>query len=408
MTPKPVSRRDGPRHSAAKITGVETFHTWGGYRDWSFVRVDTDQGVHGWGEATLEGQEDVVEVAIRQMGLQLIGHDPLASELAWQRLFRHRFWRGGAVLQSAISALDQALWDIRGKLLGAPVYRLLGGPTRERVRLYVHVGIYHPDGILEDASKAVDAGYTAVKTGSWQQAVRTREPAYLDAVRERLGALRDLVGPDIDILYDNHGRSRPDQAIRLLQAAAPYKLHFFEEPIPPEGQALTAPVTAEARRLGISLATGERLYNRWEFLPLLAGQLIDIAQPDLCHVGGITEAWKVAVLADTYRVGIAPHNPQGPISTAAAAHLAMAIPNFDILEYGPDQEEAKTGHDARGRREEVVIEPWPVVDGHLEVPDRPGLGVELDEASLRRHKPHRPMGPGYVGPLEADGAISDI
>lgn len=379
-----------------KVRSIETFATWGGLRNWVFVRVVTDEGLYGWGEGTVEGKEETVRAAIHELGQMLIGRDALASETAWQVLYRHGFWRGGVILNSALAALDQALWDLRGKALGVPVYRLLGGPTRQRVRLYTHVGIYDPETLLAEADVARATGFTAVKTGAWAGDLHLPDHQLVAVHARRIEALREHLGPEVDIMFDNHGRSRPDQAILLLRALAPYRLFFFEEPTTPDAPDAIAPVSAAARSLGVSLAAGERLYSRWEARPLLERRLVDILQPDLCHAGGLTECLKIAALADTYQVVLAPHNPQGPVSTAAAAHLALAIPNFLILEYVPSQP----------YRDRLLCEPWPVRDGWLEVPDRPGLGVDLDPAALTANPP-RPVGVPR-GAWAADGGVADV
>lgn len=322
----------GPR-----VRTIETFATWGGLRNWVFVRVTTEDGLYGWGEATVEGKEATVRAAIQELGQALLGRDALASETNWQVLYRHGFWRGGVILNSALAALDQALWDIRGKVLGVPVYRLVGGPTRARVRLYTHVGIYDPARLEQEAEEALATGFTAVKTGAWATDAALAEPQVVAACAERIERLRRVVGAQVDIFFDNHGRSRPDQAVRLLHALAPYRLGWLEEPTIPEAPDALAPVCTTARTLGVSIAAGERLYTRWDVRPFLERRLVDVLQPDLCHAGGLTECLKLATLADTYQVVLAPHSPQGPVSTAAAAHLALAIPNFLILEYVPAQ-----------------------------------------------------------------------
>ncbi len=377
-----------------KVSEIRTFVTWGEPRNWVFVKVLTDAGLHGWGEATLEGKEETIRACVHELGRGLIGKDPLAVEHHWQALYRHGFWRGGVVLNSALAGLDQALWDLRGKAWGVPVYRLLGGPTRERIRVYTHVGIYNPNLMEEDARRDVADGFTALKTGAWAGDAALPEAEAIAAFAERVARLRETVGPAVDIMIDNHGRSRPSAAVRLMEALQPYGLMWLEEPTPPDDVESLARVRAAGPRM--DLATGERLYSKWEYLPLLERRLVDVIQPDLCHAGGITECKKIAALAEAYYVQVAPHSPQGPVSTAAAAHLALATPNFLILEFVR----------SAPYRDRVLREPWAVREGHLEVPERPGLGVELDEEALAA-SPLRPVGVPR-GAWAVDGSVADV
>jgi galactonate dehydratase len=377
-----------------KIRDIRTFITWGEPRNWVFVKVTTDTELHGWGEATLEGKEETIRTCVHELGQALIGQDPLAVEHHWQALYRHGFWRGGVVLSSALAALDQALWDLRGKAWGVPVYRLLGGPTRQRIRLYTHVGIYDPIQAEDEARRDVAEGFTAVKTGAWVADAALPEREALVAFAERVGRLRAAVGPHVDIMIDNHGRSRPTAAVRLMEALQPYDLLWLEEPTPPDDLAALARLRAAGPRMDV--AVGERLYAKWEYVPLLERRLVDVIQPDLCHAGGITECKKIAAMAEAYYVQVAPHSPQGPVSTAAAAHLALAIPNFLLLEFVR----------SAPYRDQVQREPWVVRDGYLDVPDRPGLGVDLDEEALAVSPP-RPVGVPR-GAWAADGSVADV
>lgn len=377
-----------------KITEIRTTIMWAGLRNWVIVKVLTDSDLYGWGEATLEGKEETVCAAVKQLGQALIGEDPLASEHHWQVAYRHSFWRGGVVLNSALAGLDQALWDIRGKAWGVPVYKLLGGPTRTRIRLYTHVGIYQPERMIEDAQRDVEDGFTAMKTGAWAGDSLLAEHERVAAFSERIGLLRQTVGPQVDIMVDDHGRGRAASAVRLITALEPYRLLFFEEPCQPDD--IESLRRVRAANLTTDLATGERLYSKWDYLPLLERRLVDVIQPDLCHAGGITECKKIAALAEAYYVQLAPHNPQGPLSTAAAAHLALAIPNFLILEYVRQEP----------YRDQVLAEAWNVEQGHLTVPDRPGLGVELDEEVILAN-PFRPR-IGKSTAFAVDGSVVDV
>jgi galactonate dehydratase len=287
-----------------KITEIRTTISWAGLRNWVIVKILTDSEIYGWGEATLEGKEETVIAAIKQLGQSLIGEDPLASEHHWQTTYRHSFWRGGVVLNSALAGLDQALWDIRGKAWGVPVYKLLGGPTRKRIRLYTHVGIYQPQEMIADAQRDVADGFTAMKTGAWHGDSLLPEHERVAAFSERIASLRQAVGPKVDIMVDDHGRGRSMSAVRLLTALEPQRLLFFEEACQPDD--IESLARLRAANLTTDLATGERLYSKWEYRPLLEQRLVDVIQPDLCHAGGITECKKIAALAETYYVNLAP------------------------------------------------------------------------------------------------------
>ncbi len=391
--------RSNPPSSArgiSRVSRVETFSTFGGVRNWIFVRIHTDDGLYGWGEASTELWDHTVLAAIGELGGRLLGMDALASESAWQQLHRHGFWRGGAIASTALAAIDQALWDIRGKRLGVPVYRLLGGPTRQWVRTYRHVGIYRPEAIATDAEQLVREGVRMMKTGAWVGDSVLGETERVRRFADNFAALRDLVGPEVDLVIDNHGRSRPDEAIRLIRAIAPYRPLWIEEPISPESPELVRAVAWEARLHGISMALGERLYSRSDAKNVLEAQLVDVLQPDLCHAGGITEVIKMAAFADVYRCVIAPHNPGGPVSTAAAAHVAMATPNFLVLEFCPDEP----------RRSQITVDPWRYEGDRLWVPDSPGLGVDLDIDALLETPAQQIAVPSTAFAL--DGSVADI
>jgi galactonate dehydratase len=376
------------------VTGLKTHICGGEGRNWVFVKVETDEGIHGWGEGTVEHRERTVEAAIHEVGEALIGEDPTKVEKNWQRLFRLFFWKGGVILASAISALDQACWDITGKAFSQPIYRLLGGPARDRIRLYTHVGIYEPAQIIEEVARFKEQGFTAFKTGAWPGMAKLGEREAVRLFADRVARLREAAGPGTDLMIDNHGRSRPGAAIRLMRALEPYELYFFEEPTPPENLAALAKVVEAG--FDMDIAAGERLYTKWGFRELIERQLVNVVQPDICHAGGITELKKIAALAETYYVSLAPHNPQGPISLAASVQLAAAIPNFAILEFVPNQP----------RRDEIQRQPLVVQSGHVELPTTPGLGVDLDEDAMLAHpyRAHR----RNEDEVDADGAIVDV
>ena len=377
-----------------KITAINTLASWAGLRNWVLVKIETDTDLCGWGEATLEGKEDVVMAQIERMGQQLIGHDPLRVEHIWQSLYRHAFWRGGPVHNSALAGIDQALWDLRGKAWNVPVYQLLGGKVRDFIRLYTHVGIYEPNRMEEEAERDVEDGFTAMKTGAWTGDGLLPERDRIDFFAERIGRLRNTVGDSIDIMVDDHGRGTPASATRLMKALSPFDLFFFEESVQPDD--LTGLERLRQADPTMDLAAGERLYSKWEFRSILEKRLLDIIQPDLCHAGGISEVKKIAAMAEAYYVQVAPHNPQGPISTAAAAHLGLAIPNFLVLEYVRQDP----------YRDQAMCESWIVNEGCLFVPDEPGLGVELNEKGLLE-SPMRKLD-FQVDCYASDGSVKDV
>ena len=378
-----------------KITAINNLFMRVERQNWHFVEVETDEGVVGLGEASLEGRERTVAAAVDDLARALIGHDPGPIEHHWQRLHRHGFWRGGVVLTSAISAIEQALWDIKGKQLRVPVYELLGGPTRRRVRLYTHCGGPTPEEAAERALALVEQGYTALKFGTGRAAEAGDERALIRDTAAKLEAVRRAVGPDVDLMLDNHGQFAPAQASELLRAVAPYGLLFYEEPTPPENVAALTKVAQGQGGRRVPLATGERLFTKWEYRELLERQVVDVVQPDICHAGGILELRKIAALAETYYVKVAPHNPNGPVATAASVHLAASIPNFLILELALSQP----------HRDRVQLAGITIRDGWAELPVRPGLGIELDRDVIAAH-PYEPR--DYSPAYYPDGSVADI
>ena len=360
-------------------------------QNWHFVEVEADDGLVGVGEASLEWRECAVAAAVDELSRLLIGQDPNLIEHHWQRMHRHGFWRGGVILGSAISGIDQALWDLKGKRLGVPVYDLLGGPTRQRVRLYTHVAGVTPEAAADHAQRLVAAGFTALKMGVPRAAAAADERALLRATVARVEAVRRAVGEEVDLMLDNHGQLAPGDAIELGRALAPFGLLFFEEPVPPDTPEALAKVAAA--RLPLRLATGERLFTKWDYQPVLQAGLVDVAQPDICHAGGITELRKIAAMAEASYIKIAPHNPNGPVATIASVHLAATIPNFLILEM------------AQQRLRDEVQRGLTIKDGWAELPRRPGLGIELDPDVVAAH----PYAPGdYEPAFYSDGSVADI
>jgi galactonate dehydratase len=356
-----------------RITTVETFVL--GERQ-VLVRIDTDEGLVGWGDASLEHRPATVAAAVRELSGHLVGQDPLPVTAHWQRLTRGGFYRGGAVLASAVAGLDMALWDIRGRFFDAPVHVLLGGPCRDRVRLYTHAwGPPEHTGDPERARKLVAAGYTLVKASVAGPVGFLDSPAMTARFADDLAALRAAVGPTVDFGIDLHGRVSVHHARRLAEAVAHTAPAFLEEPLRPEHSRLIGRLTSTT---SVPIATGERLFGREEFVPVLdAG--IAIAQPDPAHAGGITEVFRIATMAESYDVQLAPHCPLGPVALAACVQLDLAVPNFYAQEHVIDLSSAASADLVILRNPEVLV----AVDGHLPRLTGPGLGIDVDEDAVR-------------------------
>jgi galactonate dehydratase len=373
-----------------KITDIKTYFMGVERQTWLFVKIETDEGLYGWGEGSVEGQEKSVAEAVHALAPRIIGKDPTCVEKHWQVLYRHGFWRGGIVLNSALSAIDQALWDIAGKAVGVPVYKLLGGPVRDKVLAYTHASD------VPLAKKLVKAGFRGVKTGGmpWSENKRTLDPAeVVPWFHDHIKALREGLGPNIDIMVDNHGRAWPALAIQQIMAVEEYGLYFFEEAVPPDN--LDALMTLRRMPFKTPLATGERLFSRWEYKYLIEKQIVDIIQPDVCHCGGISELRRIAAAAETYYIRVGPHNPNGPVATMASIHLAAAMPNFAVLEYA----QTTTAH------KEVQIPQIKFADGYFELPTAPGLGIDLDLDVIKAH-PFKER--SYGGVFYPDGGVADV
>jgi galactonate dehydratase len=347
-----------PRESL-KVTRLETLMV---KPRWLFLKVHTDAGIVGLGEPIVEGRAETVATAIKEIEPYLKGKDPRRVAHHWQAIYRHAFYRGGPILTSALSGIDQALWDIKGKALGVPVYELLGGPTRDRVRVYAHAGT--PERIKQAKAR----GFTAFKTNPAKRRPSryVETPAEVHYAAERFAELRRAAGDDADIAIDLHGAISPATAKLLIKAIEPYQPMFVEEPC----QAQNHDVMAEiARGTHLPIATGERVFTKWGFREVLEKRAATILQPDLCHAGGITEVRLIAGMAEAYYAAIAPHNPLGPISLAAGVQIAASIPNFLC------QEQVSLG-------EGYIKKPFVLRNGYLDLPDGPGLGIELDEDAL--------------------------
>jgi galactonate dehydratase len=348
-----------------KITKLETIYV---KPRWLFLKMHTDEGLVGLGEPICEGHAQAVAAAVHEMGRYLIGQDPRRIEHHWQAIYRGGFYRNGPILCSALSGIEQAMWDVTGKWLGQPVHRLLGGAVRDRVRMYGWVNAETYGDYIERGRKRVDEGFTALKMGVGGPIKTVDNLETLERLVEQFAGVRSAVGKKVDVGIDFHGRVSPAMAVRLAKALEPYYPMFIEEPCLPEN--VDTMVTI-ARSTTIPIATGERLFTKWGFREVLEKQAAVIMQPDLSHCGGILEAKKIAALAECYYAAIAPHCPLGPIALASCLQLDACTPNFLC------QEHVTTG-------EGYLKEPFKIVDGYIEVPTKPGLGVELDDEAIAR------------------------
>jgi galactonate dehydratase len=351
---------------ALKITKLETLLV---KPRWLFLKIHTDAGIIGLGEPITEGRHLTVRTAVEEIAPYLIGKDPRRVVHHWQAIYRHAFYRGGPILTSALSGIDQALWDIKGKAFGVPVYELLGGPTRERIRVYAHAG--KPELLKEKKAQ----GFTAFKCNptKMRPARFIETPTFVGKVAEAFGALRAAAGPDCDIAIDFHGAISPALAKVLIKALEPHLPMFVEEPINCQETDLMAEI---ARGTHLPIATGERIYTKWGFREILEKKAAIVLQPDLCHAGGITEVRLIAGMAEAFYASVAPHNPLGPISLASGLQIAASIPNFLC------QEQVSLG-------DGYVKAPFTLREGYLDLPTGPGLGVELDDAKMADKLDHQ-------------------
>ncbi len=387
-----------------KIASVKTAVVNAEMRNWVFVKVETDQaGLWGWGEASLEWKTRAVVGAVEDLAPMVVGEDPSCIEHLYQKLCRQSFWRLGVIGMSAISGIEQACWDIYGKSLGLPVYKLLGGAVRDRVRMYTHLGggnmkavyeTFDPQPLIDLALQVVEKGYTAVKVVCVPYSEPLMSASYVKQFRQAIERLRLAVGDSIDIMIDFHGRTYPAMAIEYINAISEFNPFFCEEPVPPENVAALREVRRAVR---VPIATGERLVTRHQFREVFEQQACHVIQPDLCHCGGLLEGKKIAAMAEAYYMGVAPHNPLGPVANAAALHFALSTPNFLI------QEDMLADVPWRW---DVVRHSLQTQDGYWQRTEAPGLGVEVNEVEAARHPfQQEVMHPTTI--RAKDGAILD-
>lgn len=363
-----------------KVTGIKTFICHAYRTNWVFVKVLTDEGLYGVGEATLEMRELTVAAAVQELERGLVGRDPHAIEAFWHDAYRDAYWRGGVVLMSALAGVEMALWDIKGKALGVPVYQLLGGKIRDSVPCYANgwfAGAKTPSQFADKAKAAADAGFQALKWDPFGSAYMNLSRMELKTAIECVAAVSAAVGDRVELLIEGHGRFNIPTAIRIARALEAFDVLWFEEPIPPDNLAGLAEVKSRVR---VPIAAGERLYSRWDYQNFFRMQCADFAQPDVSHAGGIMEIKKIAAMAECQHLAICPHNPSGPVANAATLQLAACVPNFHVLET------MATDVTYRGEvcRESVRFE-----NGRMYIPDLPGLGVDINEEAIAAY-PYEP------------------
>jgi len=367
---------------------------------WLFLKLTTEGGLVGWGEPVVEGKADTVHAAVLEMADLIIGKSAARIEDLWQTLYRGGFYRGGPILMSAIAGIDQALWDIRARALGVPVHDLLGGAVRERMRVYGWIGGDRPESAAEAAQRRAEAGYRAVKMNACPEMEWIDSPRAVEGVIDRMAAVRDAVGPDFGIGVDFHGRVHRGMAKVLLRELESFRPMFVEEIVLPENNDSLAALQGYS---SIPIATGERMFSRWDFKGVLEAGVVDIVQPDVSHAGGISEVRRIAAMAEAYDVALAPHCPLGPIAFAAALQVDFASINAIIQEtsLGIHYNEGADLLDYL-----VSPEVFAVRDGWVERPTGPGLGIEIDEARVREMAK---IGHRWRNPIwrTADGAITE-
>ena len=377
-----------------KIAQIEQFFPLPRVR---LVKITTDTGLAGWGETTLEGKPHSTSAAVAELAEYFVGKDPLRIEHHWQHVYRSAFFRGGSVLMSALSGIDQALWDIAGKHFNAPTHQLLGGAVRDRIRVYAHWGISSMAD--EDQARArerldmlLKSGYTAFKSGPGGKWRAHEPPAVIDAFVECAYLMREWVGPDVELAFDFHGKMTPGLAIEICHQLAGMRPMFVEEPVPQENVDALKQV---ADHVSFPIATGERLLSRWEFREVFEKQAAAYIQPDGSHAGGITELKKIANMAEVYYVHIMPHCAIGPVAFSACLQVDAVVPNFLI------QEQIDQGLGAG-----LLKEDWKVEDGHIDLPTKPGLGFEIDEKEAQKNIEYtEELGGEFY--YKTDGSVAD-
>lgn len=367
---------------------------------WLFLKIDTDEGISGWGEPVIEGKADTVAACVREMEEYLIGRDPRNIEDIWQMLYRGAFYRGGPVISSAISGIEQALWDIKGKYYNMPVYEFLGGTCRKNIQVYCWIGGDRPSDVGEAALSQKKLGFTAVKMNATEELHYIDSFSKLDAACERVSAIREKCGDDFGIAVDFHGRVHKSMAKELARQLEPYHLMFIEEPVLSENYEALREI---AKYTSTPIAVGERLFTRWDFKKIFEQGVVDIIQPDVSHAGGILECRKIAAMAEAYDTALVPHCPLGPIALAACLQVDACSPNAWI------QEQSLGIHYNQGSDLlDYLVDPhvFQYSNGTVPMPTKPGLGIEINEVLVaeRAAEGHLWKNPVW---RNADGTIAE-
>lgn len=380
-----------------KITNYELFQV---PPRWLFLKIETDEGISGWGEPIVEGKASTVKACVKEMMGFLIGKDPLRIEDHWNTMYRAGFYRGGPILMSAIAGIDQALWDIKGKYFNAPIYQLLGGACRDRMKVYSWIGGDRPVDVGLAAKEAWDNGFSAIKMNATEELQYIDSYEKIDEAVERVAAIREAVGNKLGVGIDFHGRVHKPMAKILAKELEPFRPMFIEEPVLPENNEALRDI---AHATSIPIATGERMFSRWDFKQLLHDGYVDIIQPDLSHAGGITECKKIFSMAEAYDVAVAPHCPLGPIALAACLQVDATAHNAIIQEQSLGIH-YNQGNDLLDYLRDPSV--FTYKDGHVMIPEGPGLGIEIDEEYVRRMAE---VGHDWKNPVwrHQDGSIAE-
>lgn len=359
-----------------KVTAIKTFVCHAYRTNWVFVKVMTDSGLYGVGEATLEYREPTVVQAIMELERYLVGKDPHNIEAFWHDTCRDAYWRGGVVLMSALAGVEMALWDIKGKDLGVPVYKLLGGKVRDSVKCYANgwfAGAKTPEEFAEKAKIAVENGFSGLKWDPFGKAYLNIDPKSLNDALDCVAAVKDAVGDKVHLIIEGHGRFNVPTAVRIGNALEKFGILWFEEPIPPDDKKGIAWVRS---KIATPVSGGERLYSRFEYADYLRMECADFWQPDVSHAGGIMEVRKIASMAEAHYIPVCPHNPSGPVANAATLQLAACTPNFYLLE---------TMSSDIPWRADVSTERVKFKNSEMFIPDLPGLGIDINEEEIAKH-----------------------